>query len=148
MDGAHLAAETLIEGLTAGDLSERFLARYHRRWNQQFGRDFFWSRQMARVFARAPFLVDLTAGLMQQRGADYMAEWGRIMTGAAPKSELLRPATLVPLAVEAGRQLFQRYVQGRPPRIEYSVAGVRTTWQPPPEDALFPADLLRPAGQT
>jgi geranylgeranyl reductase family protein len=139
MDGGHLAAETLIAGLAAGDLSERFLARYHRRWQKQFGRDFFWSRQMARVFARAPFLVDVTAGLMQRRGADYMAEWGRIMTGAAPKSELLRPTTLLPLVIEAGHQLWSRYVERRAPTIEYSVEGVRTIWQPAPENALYPA---------
>jgi geranylgeranyl reductase family protein len=139
MDGGQLAAETLIEALAAGDLSEQFLARYHRRWQKQFGRDFFWSRQMARVFARAPFLVDVTAGLMQRRGADYMAEWGRIMTGAAPKSELLRPSTLVPIALEAGRQLWSRYVERRVPKIEYSVKGVRTFWQAPPENALYPA---------
>jgi geranylgeranyl reductase family protein len=148
MDGGHLAAQTLIEGLAAGDLSERFLARYHRRWRKQLGRDFFWSQKMARVFARAPFLVDLTAGLMQRRGADYMAEWGKIMTGVAPKSELLRPATLVPLAVEAGRQLWTRYVERRTPTIEYSINGVRTTWQPAPEPALYPAaGFVEPSGQ-
>jgi flavin-dependent dehydrogenase len=132
MDGGEIAAQTLAEGLAANDLSERFLSRYQRRWMQAFGRDFFWSRQMARVFARAPFLVDVTAGLMQRRGADYMAEWGKIMTGAAPKTEFLRPATLVPLLVEAGRQLWNRHVAGRAPTIEYAIGGVRAVWPPAP----------------
>jgi menaquinone-9 beta-reductase len=123
MDGAELAAQTLAEGLAAGDLSERFLSRYQRRWMSAFGRDFFWSRQMARIFARAPFLVDATAALMQRRGPDFMAEWGKVMTGVAPKTQFLRPATLWPLVLETGRHLWNRRFGRRAPTIEYSIAG-------------------------
>jgi flavin-dependent dehydrogenase len=137
MDGAEIAAQTLREAIAAGDFSAQFLSRYQRRWHKAFGRDFFWSRQMARVFARAPFLVDVTAALMQRRGADYMAEWGRVMTGAAPKWEFLRPSTLVPLAIEAGRQLWNRLVVHAAPTIEYATGGVRTVWQPAPDAALY-----------
>jgi flavin-dependent dehydrogenase len=142
MDAGELAALTLVEGLAAGDLSARFLSRYQQRWHQAFGRDFFWSQQMARIFARAPFLVDVTAGLMQRRGADYMAEWGQVMTGAAPKSRFLNPATLLPLVLEAGRQLWQRHVTHRPPTIEYAVDATRKIWQPGPDTGLYTLPTL------
>jgi flavin-dependent dehydrogenase len=137
MDAGELGAQTLVEGLAADQLSERFLARYQRRWMKLFGRDFFWSRQMARVFARAPFLVDVTAGLMQRRGADYMAEWGQVMTGAAPKSRFLRPSTLLPLVIEAGHQLWDRHVARRAPTIEYAIGTARTVWRPAPDASLY-----------
>jgi geranylgeranyl reductase family protein len=143
MDGGEIAARTLVEAIDAGDFSERFLSRYERRWKKAFGRDFFWSRQMARAFARAPFFVDVTAGLMQRRGAEYMAEWGKIMTGAAPKLQFLRPAILLPLAVETGRQLWNRHVAHVAPTIEYEIDGARTVWQPAPETALYPATFAR-----
>jgi flavin-dependent dehydrogenase len=139
MDGGEIAARTLLEAIDARDFSERFLSRYEGRWKKAFGRDFFWSRQMARAFARAPFFVDVTAGLMQRRGADYMAEWGKIMTGAAPKLEFLRPAVLLPLAVETGRQLWNRHVAHVTPTIEYEIDGARTVWQQAPDTALYPA---------
>jgi flavin-dependent dehydrogenase len=147
MDGGQLAAQTLAEGLAVGDLSQRFLARYQRRWMKAFGRDFFWSRQMARVFARVPFLVDVTAALMQRRGADYMAEWGKVMTGAAPKTDFLRPTTLLPLVFETGRQLWNRHVAHQAPTIQYAIGAVRTRWQPAPERALYtlpPAIAVEP----
>jgi hypothetical protein len=76
---------------------------------------------------------------MQRRGADYMAEWGKIMTGAAPKLQFLRPAILLPLAVETGRRLWNRHVAHVAPTIEYEIDGARTVWQPAPETALYPA---------
>jgi glycine/D-amino acid oxidase-like deaminating enzyme len=85
---------------------------------------------VARIFARAPFLVDVTAAMMQRRGADYMAEWGKVMTGVLPKTKFLRPETLLPLVVEAGRLWWMSRVGGRAPTIEYSIDGARTVWRP------------------
>ena len=42
LDAAKIAADTVIDALTADDLSEEYLRRYHTRCNAAFGWDFFW----------------------------------------------------------------------------------------------------------
>ncbi len=41
MEAAKMAAETLIEGLNEGDLSERQMSKYHKRWKAAFGWDYW-----------------------------------------------------------------------------------------------------------
>src|SRR5579871_32835 len=105
IDAASIAAEVIGEGLRANDLSEAFLSRYHKRWMKTFGSDFKWSERMARMCARYPWLLDASASMVQRRGADFLREWGEVMTGAKPKSGYLRPSIAFPMMLELARQL-------------------------------------------
>ena len=104
IEGASIAAGVLVEAFRAGDFSARFLERYHRRWQQAFGRDFRWSARMARISARHPVLLDGAAALMRRRGVDYLRDWGEMMTGARSKAGFLRPRFAVPLLREVAQQ--------------------------------------------
>lgn len=42
LEAAKIAADTIIDALTADDLSENFLKQYHLRCTTAFGWDFFW----------------------------------------------------------------------------------------------------------
>jgi flavin-dependent dehydrogenase len=104
IEAAAIAAEVIGEGLRANDLSEAFLGRYHARWQRAFGRDFRWSERMARMCARYPWLLDAAASMVQRRGADFLRDWGEVMTGAKPKSSYLRPNIAFPMMRELVRQ--------------------------------------------
>ena len=104
IEGAAIAADVLGEAFTAGDLSARFLSQYHQRWQHKFGRDFRWSRMMARVCVRYPKLLDGTVALLRRRGADSLRDWGEVMTGAKPKSDFLRPGLALPILREVALQ--------------------------------------------
>jgi geranylgeranyl reductase family protein len=108
MDGAEIAATTLAEAFAAGDYRASFLQRYQHRWWRAFGRDFFWSRQMARWYTRYPIFLDACATLMQRRGAPFLAEWGEVMTGGQPKKAFFRPRWVGPLLIEVARQWWQQ----------------------------------------
>jgi geranylgeranyl reductase family protein len=108
MDGAELAARTLVEAFAADDLSAAFLERYHRRWMAAFGSDFGWSRRMAWACGRFPIFLDACAEVSRQRGAGFLAQWAAAMTGARPKSEFLRPGIVMPIACAAARRLLNR----------------------------------------
>ncbi|MBN2493958.1 MAG: NAD(P)/FAD-dependent oxidoreductase [Deltaproteobacteria bacterium] len=112
IEGASIAARTLEQAFAEGDLGRRSLARYHRRWMTAFGRDFFWARQMSRLQARLPLLLDAFADLSNERGMDFMIQWARIMTGIQPKRDLLRPGLALPLLPAIAR----RAVKGVRPR--------------------------------
>lgn len=116
MDAAEIAATTLREGLAVGDLSEKFLRRYHDRWMKLFGRDFAVSKILVKFYARHPIFLDAYASLAKKRGPEFLAEWGKVMTGAEPKSYLLRPQLSIPIALETARLAWDRYnpVKRRP----------------------------------
>jgi geranylgeranyl reductase family protein len=115
MEAAELAAKTLADAFVANDFRASFLRRYQDRWRRSFGRDFYWSRQMARACARFPMFLDAFATVTQKRGVGFLAEWAAIMTGARPKSAFLRPAVVLPILWEAGRLWLKRL---SPPRIK------------------------------
>jgi flavin-dependent dehydrogenase len=104
IEGAAIAAGVLEEALRTGDLSARFLSRYHQRWMRSFGRDFRWSRMMARVCVQYPKLLDGTVALLRRRGADSLRDWGEVMTGARPKSAFLHPRLALPILREVALQ--------------------------------------------
>jgi len=108
MEGAEIAAGTLFESFARGDLSAAFLARYHARWMRAFGDDFAWSRRMSLLTARYPWLLDASAEVARRRGIEFFLDWAKIMTGDAPKRDLLRPGLAAAMAVEVGRQLWRR----------------------------------------
>jgi len=104
IEGAAIAAGVLEEALRTGDLSARFLSRYHQRWMRSFGRDFRWSRMMARMCVQYPKLLDGTVALLRRRGADSLRDWGEVMTGARPKSAFLHPRLALPILREVALQ--------------------------------------------
>jgi len=104
MDAAQIAADVLDEAFAAGDLSARFLRRYHDRWMRAFGHDFKWSLAMAQGYARHPIFLDAYAEVIRRRGPAYFAEWAEGMTGARSKRSLLHPRRVFPVLTEAVRQ--------------------------------------------
>jgi flavin-dependent dehydrogenase len=104
IEAGAIAADVLADALRANNLSAAFLSRYHSRWQSAFGRDFRWSARMARVCARHPVLLDGAAALVRRRGADFLRDWGEVMTGAKPKSSFLRPGLALPLLSEIAKQ--------------------------------------------
>ncbi len=103
IEGATIAARTLNEALAEDDLSAASLARYDRRWRRAFGWDFRISTALAKVYTRFPFFIDASALAMQRRGVDALLEWARLMTGASPKLQFLRPRIVLPILLEAAR---------------------------------------------
>jgi flavin-dependent dehydrogenase len=105
MDAAEIAADTLAEALAAGDLRAAFLRRYQDRWLRAFGRDFAWSRRMARLSARFPAVIDAWAEATRRRGAGFLAEWADVMTGVRPKSDFFRPRLALPVLWQLIRKM-------------------------------------------
>jgi flavin-dependent dehydrogenase len=107
LEGGFIAAQELADALDAGDLSERRLRHYERRWMKSFGNDFRWSAHMARVYTRFPVFVEASARVMQKKGASVLYDWGRMMTGAAPKTGFLKPRMFMPILTEAAKMALQ-----------------------------------------
>ncbi len=129
IEGGYLAAQELKGALAAGDLSARRLAAYERAWMAAFGNDFRWSARMARIYTRFPIFVEASARVMQRDGAKALYEWGRMMTGAAPKTGFLDPRLFGPILVEAGKLLLGGKSGGQ---VIYSKDGQQKIWQSDP----------------
>jgi len=125
MDGGWLAAEELISALEVGDLSEKRLKRYEDRWMKAFGWDFKVSSWMAKFYTRFPIFVEASARVMQKKGAQILFEWGKMMTGVAPKTGFLRPAMFMPVLIEAARIALDKKL---PTDVLYVKNGNATTW--------------------
>jgi geranylgeranyl reductase family protein len=133
MDGGWMAAEELISALEANDLSAKRLKRYEDRWMKAFGIDFKWSAAMAKFYTRFPIFVEASARVMQKKGASILYEWGKMMTGYAPKTGFLRPSMFMPVLVEAAKLVVKRQTSGD---VHYVVDGRVTNWQSePPKQA-------------
>jgi geranylgeranyl reductase family protein len=104
MDAGEIAAQTLAEAFGRGDLGAAFLRRYQDRWMRSFGDDFAWSSRIAAFLGRYPVFLDAGAAVMQQRGAEFLLEWGEVMTGARPKRDFLKPGVVLPIFREVIRQ--------------------------------------------
>jgi geranylgeranyl reductase family protein len=116
LEGGFIAADEIGRALDAGDLSERRLARYERRWMKAFGNDFRWSARMARIYTRFPIFVEASARAMQSQGTSLLYEWGKMMTGAAPKTGFLKPRMFMPVLAETVRSALRRAPRGPAPR--------------------------------
>jgi geranylgeranyl reductase family protein len=108
MDAAEIAAETLAEAFAANNFSEKFLRRYQERWMKSFGSDFYWSKKIADFYTKHPIFLDACAELTRQRGAKFLAEWAKVMTGSQPKSYFLQPQIALPMVFEVGRQWLKQ----------------------------------------
>jgi geranylgeranyl reductase family protein len=113
MDGGQLAADTLREAFAAGDLSERFLGRYHDRWMKAFGRDFYWSKKIVGFYAKRPLLIDGYVEAARRRGPEFFIDWAKIMTGAVPKTHFLKPRMAMPILLATTRLWWRRTIEGR-----------------------------------
>jgi flavin-dependent dehydrogenase len=132
MDGAWMAAEELIAALNANDLSEARLKKYEDRWMDGFGKDFRMSAMMARVYTRLPIFVEASAKVMQKKGLSVLNEWGRIMTGAEPKLNFLKPRLVFPILVEAAKLLLSG---NKNPEVVFLRGTDRKTWKPEGQSA-------------
>jgi flavin-dependent dehydrogenase len=112
MDGGQLAADTLSAAFAAGDLSERFLARYHDRWMKAFGREFYWSKKVLGFYAKRPILIDGYVEAARRRGPEFFIDWAKVMTGAVPKTHFLKPRLAIPILVETTRLWWRRRTVG------------------------------------
>ena len=108
MDAAKIAADTLKEAFAVNDFSEQFLQRYHRRWMKAFGWDFYWSQKFLQFYTKYPIWLDACAAMTQRKGSEFLAEWGKVMTGSQPKSYFLQPQIALPLLGEVGRQWWKK----------------------------------------
>jgi len=106
MIAGRIAAQTLRELLSKGDLSERACASYHERWQRAFGREFPASAMAARLTYRMPAMLDAACVVAQRKGDAFMNEFGAAMTGVAPKTTFLKPGVALPLTAEIVRQLL------------------------------------------
>ena len=73
-----------------------------------FGRDFRWSRAMARAYIRYPILLDASAEMMRRRESGYFMEWAEAMTGLRPKRTLVGPRTIAAVLREVVRLRWTR----------------------------------------
>jgi geranylgeranyl reductase family protein len=108
MVAAKLAAQTLVEALDAGDLSEGRLADYQRKWMAAFGREFAVSAAAGRIIRRYPSLLDTAAIAAQRHGAGFMDQFGAAMTGVKSKALFLAPSMAAPLGAALLRLAFRR----------------------------------------
>jgi len=91
MESAKYAADVVVDALEAGNLNKSFLKRYHDKWYSDWGREFYWSMKVSLFLYRFPILLDAAASLIGKRGAQFLADWANVMTGAGSKLWVLRP---------------------------------------------------------
>ena len=93
-----------------------------------FGWDFFWSKHMARFYARFPVLIDASVRALQTHGVDMLMKWGEVMTGVIPKRSFLSPGVVIPIVVELARlKLGLGRKHGGSP-VQIAVNGVARPW--------------------
>jgi len=127
IEAGKIAATTLIEGFEQGDLSDRFLKKYHQRWRRAFGWDFAVSSYVAEWFYACPALLDAAADVIRRNGEAFIAPWSLVRTGAKSKLWYLRP-DVGPyiILVALLRTLFRR-------RIPSSIAPPSNQTPPSPQ---------------
>jgi len=108
MESGLMAADTVMEALISGDVSELSMKRYHDRWYSEWGREFYWSMKMSLLLYRFPIFLDAAAKLIGKRGARFLAEWAEVMTGTGSKLWFLRPDVGPLLFLEALGIMFRR----------------------------------------
>jgi sulfite reductase alpha subunit-like flavoprotein/flavin-dependent dehydrogenase len=106
MIGSKIAAQTIHEMFDQNNFSEAASAKYHKRWIDDFGKDFPVSKFGAKLTYKIPLFLDAANVVAQRKGDAFMADFGAAMTGVKPKSIFLRPAMSFPLTAEVVRQFF------------------------------------------
>jgi sulfite reductase alpha subunit-like flavoprotein/flavin-dependent dehydrogenase len=106
MIGAKLAALTIHEMYEKDNFSESECQVYHERWWKDFGKDFPASAIGAKMTYKMPLLLDAAAVVAQNKGDDFIEDFGAAMTGVKPKTTFLKPRVSVPITLEIFRQIF------------------------------------------
>jgi digeranylgeranylglycerophospholipid reductase len=91
LEGADLAAEAMIEAITAGDLSAGALGRYTKKWNRSTGRanELFWHAAQAFYFMDDGKMEEIiarmkeTPGLVTDTGVDPL-KMLRVLVSSSP----------------------------------------------------------------
>eukprot|EP01090_Pellita_catalonica_P003378 TRINITY_DN13045_c0_g1_i1.p1 TRINITY_DN13045_c0_g1~~TRINITY_DN13045_c0_g1_i1.p1 ORF type:complete len:282 (-),score=46.85 TRINITY_DN13045_c0_g1_i1:35-880(-) len=101
MSAAKMAADTIIEGFKAGDLSEARMKQYHDKWRKAFGRDFYLAFKIMHLLYKYPQILDSIADLILREGDDFIVSWALAMMGSKPKSWFLRLEVVAPIVFDA-----------------------------------------------
>lgn len=103
MEGARIAARTIVEAVARGDLSKEFLRTYQDRWRVKFGWSFLLSRLFAWLVARYPTILDGACSTIRSNGESWTTAWNSALSGHHSKLWFLRPDVGVIILVETFR---------------------------------------------
>lgn len=113
MEGARIAARTIVEAMACGDLSKNFLGKYQDRWRLKFGWSFLLSRAFARLVATYPTILDGACSTIRSNGESWTTAWNSALSGHRSKLWFLRPDVGVIILIETFRlwvlRLMHRY---------------------------------------
>lgn len=105
MMAARIAAETSVQMLARGDISEANCSVYHWRCWDEFAYEFRYSAWAARLIYTLPIVLDAVAVVGQRRGQAFLDFFGECMTGVRPKSHFLQPGLAFAICLELVRQV-------------------------------------------
>lgn len=103
MEGARIAARTIVEAFASGDLSKSSLRAYQDRWRLKFGWSFVLSRVFARLVARYPMILDGACSTIRSNGESWTTAWNSALSGHRSKLWFLRPDVGVIIVLETLR---------------------------------------------
>lgn len=106
MVAARLAADTALEMFDRNVFDERATAVYERRWSFEMGPEFLYSRIMAWILVRMPWLLDSMAIVGHKKGQAFLDEFGEAMTRVKSKLSLLRFENSLAMIQEMIRRLL------------------------------------------
>lgn len=119
MVAGRLAAGVVSDMFANGTFDESATAVYERRWSIEMGPEFLYSRIMAWILVKAPWVLDCMALVGARRGQTFLDEFGEAMTGVKSKITLLRWGNTVEIVPE----LIKRILFG-PPELGKGVEAV------------------------
>jgi hypothetical protein len=65
-------------GFAIGDLSGKFLQKYHKKWNAKFRTTFFVCQQTSNLLYYFPVLFDAICLAIKKNGAKYLKVWAMV----------------------------------------------------------------------
>jgi flavin-dependent dehydrogenase len=68
LEGAKIAAETIVEGFIKNDLTHKSLSKFADKCMKKFGKEMQWSQKIAKLMHKYPLFVDAMASWIQKRG--------------------------------------------------------------------------------
>jgi flavin-dependent dehydrogenase len=106
MVAARIAAGVAREMFANNSFSSSATAVYERRWHEEMGPEFLYSRMMAWILVQAPWILDSMAVVGSRRGQSFLDEFGEAMTGVKSKISLLRPGNAIEMVPEILKRLL------------------------------------------
>lgn len=105
--GGKLAARTILEGVSKGDLSSVILQKYQRRINNAFAYDLWMSGLLAKILYYLPSILDATAAMIKRNGEGPLKLWLSARSGSGSKFQFIRPDIIVMIYVEFIYQIIK-----------------------------------------